>query len=174
MKKIIGIYLLLQAAMKGVCFFLSLSSDESFLPVIVLVTCAVLMAGAVLSLIHIFSGGSVRNNPPAAGRRLRQRRRSRQADGAAGQYPDQPVSGNPDFSAGDAFDVHCYFRSSRYGNESGGGAWCAGGISLAAGPAGSGRSVLVGERNGGGWHLGRRWRYADPVSYTHLDVYKRQ
>lgn len=33
--------------MKGVCFFLSLSSDESFLPVIVLVTCAVLMAGAV-------------------------------------------------------------------------------------------------------------------------------
>ena len=47
MKKIIGIYLLLQAAMKGVCFFLSLSSDESFLPVIVLVTCAVLMAGAV-------------------------------------------------------------------------------------------------------------------------------
>ena len=47
MKKIIGIYLLLQAAMKGVCFFLSLSSDESFLPVIVLVTCAVLIAGAV-------------------------------------------------------------------------------------------------------------------------------
>ena len=39
MKKIIGIYLLLQAVMKGVCLFLSLRSDESFLPVIVLITC---------------------------------------------------------------------------------------------------------------------------------------
>ena len=67
MKKIIGIYLLLQAAMKGVCFFLSLSSDESFLPVIVLVTCAVLMAGAVyvLSLIHIYLYYEHCQMPPA-------------------------------------------------------------------------------------------------------------
>ena len=49
MKKIIGIYLLLQAVMKGVCLFLSLRSDESFLPVIVFITCVVL----ILSLIHI-------------------------------------------------------------------------------------------------------------------------
>ena len=47
MKKIIGIYLLLQAVMKGVCLFLSLRSDESFLPVIVLITCVVLIAGAL-------------------------------------------------------------------------------------------------------------------------------
>ncbi|MGN0625473.1 MAG: hypothetical protein ACI4I8_04330 [Oscillospiraceae bacterium] len=47
MKKIIGIYLLLQAAMKSVCLFLSLRSDESLLPVIVLVFCVVLIVGAV-------------------------------------------------------------------------------------------------------------------------------
>lgn len=47
MKKIIGIYLLLQAAMKSVCLFLSLRSDESLLPVIVLAFCVVLIVGAV-------------------------------------------------------------------------------------------------------------------------------
>ena len=47
MKKIIGIYLLLQAAMKGVCLIISLQSDESSLPVIVLVTCIGLIAGSV-------------------------------------------------------------------------------------------------------------------------------
>ncbi len=33
--------------MKGVCLFLSLRSDESFLPVIVLITRVVLIAGAL-------------------------------------------------------------------------------------------------------------------------------
>ena len=47
MKKIIGIYLLLQAAMKSVCLLLSLRSDESLLPVIVLAFCVVLIVGAV-------------------------------------------------------------------------------------------------------------------------------
>ena len=47
MKKIIGIYLLLQEAMKSVCLFLSLRSDESLLPVIVLAFCVVLIVGAV-------------------------------------------------------------------------------------------------------------------------------
>ena len=47
MKKIIGIYLLLQAAMKSVCLFLSLRSDEPLLPVIVLAFCVVLIVGAV-------------------------------------------------------------------------------------------------------------------------------
>ena len=47
MKKIIGIYLLLQAEMKSVCLFLSLRSDESLLPVIVLAFCVVLIVGAV-------------------------------------------------------------------------------------------------------------------------------
>ncbi|MDD3193745.1 MAG: hypothetical protein PHE47_07855 [Oscillospiraceae bacterium] len=47
MKKIIGIYLLLQAAIKSICLVLSLQSDESSLPVIVIATCIVLIVGAV-------------------------------------------------------------------------------------------------------------------------------
>lgn len=54
MKKAIGVYLLLQAVIRGVCLFLSLRSDESSLPIVVLITSALLMAGAVYMVVLTF------------------------------------------------------------------------------------------------------------------------
>ena len=54
MKKAIGVYLLLLAVIRGVCLFLSLRSDESSLPIVVLITSALLMAGAVYMVVLTF------------------------------------------------------------------------------------------------------------------------
>lgn len=54
MKKAIGVYLLVQAVVRGICLFLSLQSDESFLPIVVLVTCVLLMAGALYMVVLTF------------------------------------------------------------------------------------------------------------------------
>ena len=54
MKKVIGVYLLLQAIIRGGCPFLSLRSDESFLPIVVLITCVLLIAGAIYMVVLTF------------------------------------------------------------------------------------------------------------------------
>lgn len=54
MKKIIGIYLLLQAVLKSVCLLLSLQSDESSLPVVIMVFCTILIAGSVYVAVLTF------------------------------------------------------------------------------------------------------------------------
>jgi len=54
MKKVIGVYLLLQALIRGGCLFLSLRSDESSLPIVILITCILLIAGAMYMVVLTF------------------------------------------------------------------------------------------------------------------------
>ena len=56
MKKIIGIYLLIYAAVKGVCLTLSLRSDSSHLPFVVLAVCAAVIVGSVYVAVVSFLG----------------------------------------------------------------------------------------------------------------------
>ena len=56
MKKMIGIYLLIYAAVRGICMFLSLRSDSSHLPIVVYAVCGVVIAGSVYVAIVSFIG----------------------------------------------------------------------------------------------------------------------
>ena len=54
MKKAIGVYLLLQEVIRGGCLFLSLKSEESSLPIVVLITSVLLIAGAMYMVVLTF------------------------------------------------------------------------------------------------------------------------
>lgn len=54
MKKAIGVYLLLQAIIRGGCLFLSLRSEESSLPIVVLITSSLLIVSAIYMVVLTF------------------------------------------------------------------------------------------------------------------------
>lgn len=54
MKKAIGVYLLLQAVIRGGCLFLSLRSEDSSLPIVVLITSVLLIVGAMYMVVLTF------------------------------------------------------------------------------------------------------------------------
>lgn len=54
MKKAIGVYLLLQAVIRGGCLFLSLKSEDSSLPIVVLITSVLLIVGAMYMVVLTF------------------------------------------------------------------------------------------------------------------------